>query len=301
VAALRPLLESGVSGKPDDLQFAVVGHVEWVHFVHVRCLPTAGEIIESDDWWVEAAGGGAVAAVQLAKLAGGATFFTALGDDDAARRSRDQLSAHGVELQAAARERPQRRAVAFLEASGERTIIVIGERLVPVGADELPWKLLEHMDGVYFTGGDVAALRAARAARTLVATPRAREALTGSGVNLDALVLSGNDAAEGVAAERVGWSADLVCTTRGARGGTYATSDGRNGSFQAAPLPGPIVDSYGAGDSFAAGLTFGLGSGLDVDAALALAARCGAGNMTGRGAYEGQPTAAELDSGMNAS
>jgi ribokinase len=184
--------------------------------------------------------------------------------------------------------------VTFLDASGERTIVVMGDRLVPVGADDLGWELLERADAVYFTGGDVAALRSARAAAVLVATPRARDALTGSGVTLDALVLSGNDAAEEAAAERVGWSADLVCTTSGARGGTYATSDGRTDSFEAAPLPGPIVDSYGAGDSFAAGLTFGLGSGLDVDAALALAARCGAGNMTGRGAYEGQPTAADI-------
>jgi ribokinase len=283
-----------VSGKTDEKRFAVVGHVEWVHFARVGGLPVQGEILEAEEWWVEAAGGGAVAAVQLAKLAGAATFFTALGNDDAAHRSRDQLSARGVELHAATRESPQRRAVTFLDASGERTIVVMGDRLVPVGGDDLGWELLERVDAVYFTGGDVAALRASRAAEVLVATPRARDALTGSGVNLDALVLSGSDAVEEAAAERVGWSADLVCTTRGARGGTYATSDGRTGSFAPAPLTGPIVDSYGAGDSFAAGLTFGLGTGLGVDAALALAARCGAGNMSGRGAYEGQPTAADI-------
>jgi ribokinase len=152
------------------------------------------------------------------------------------------------------------------------------------------------MDGVYFTGGDVAALRAARAAKTLVATPRARDALTGSGVTLDALVRSGRDAGESDDPERAGWSTALVCTTRGVHGGTtFSTSDGRSSSFEAAPLPGPIVDSYGAGDSFAAGLTFGLGTGLGIEAALEVAARCGAGNLAGRGAYAGQPTAAEVD------
>ena len=84
----------------------------------------------------------------------------------------------------------------------------------------------------------------------------------------------------------------MTVATRGPDGGTYTTADGRTGSFEAAPLPGPVVDAYGAGDSFAAGLTFALGSGMDVDAALALAARCGAGNLTGAGPYAGQPTAA---------
>jgi ribokinase len=55
------------------------------------------------------------------------------------------------------------------------------------------------------------------------------------------------------------------------------------------------VDAYGAGDSFAAGLTFGLGSGFDVETALHIAARCGAGNMTGRGPYAGQPRAEDLE------
>ena len=60
------------------------------------------------------------------------------------------------------------------------------------------------------------------------------------------------------------------------------------------PLPGPVVDAYGCGDSFAAGLAFGLGSGRDIDSALELAARCGATCMTGRGPYGRQLTAAEL-------
>ena len=53
-------------------------------------------------------------------------------------------------------------------------------------------------------------------------------------------------------------------------------------------MPGPMVDSYGAGDSFAAGLTYALGEGRSVEDALALAARAGAACMTGRGPYEGQ-------------
>ena len=269
-------------------RFAVVGHVEWVDFLTVPHVPLAGEIVHADKWWSEAAGGGAVAAVQLAKLAGTATFFTALGNDDHARRAE-----RGAARVMASRSRrrsatvPSGAAVALLDARGERTIVVQGERLVPAGDDDLPWDRLAEMDGVYFTGGDAASLRAARAARTLVATPRARDALTGSDVTLDALVRSAGDAGEQDDPERHGWSARLTVATRGPDGGTYTTGDGQTGSFEAAPLPGPVVDAYGAGDSFAAGLTFGLGSGMDVDAALALAARCGAGNLTGAGPYAG--------------
>ena len=275
-------------------RFAVVGHVEWVDFLTVSRVPLAGEIVHADDWWSEAAGGGAVAAVQLAKLGGTATFFTALGNDDHGRRAGEELRAHGVEVEAVVRNRPQRRAVALLDARGERTIAVQGERLVPRGDDDLPWDRLAEMNGIYFTGGDAVSLRAARASRTLVATPRTGDALAGSDVTLDALVRSAGDRGEQDDRDPNGWSARLVVATRGADGGTYTADDGRTGSFEAAPLSGAVVDAYGAGDSFAAGLTFALGSGMDIDAALALAARCGAGNLTGAGPYAGQPRAVGL-------
>ncbi len=275
-------------------RFAVVGHVEWVDFLRVPHVPSPGEIVHADEWWAEAAGGGAVAAAQLAKLAGTAMFFTAFGNDDHGRRSEAELRAHGVEVEASVRDRPQRRAVALLDARGERTIAVLGERLVPSGRDDLPWERLAEMDGVYFTGGDAAALHHARAARTLVATPRARGALEESAVALDALVRSASDAGERADPRGSGGPARLTVDTRGADGGTYAAAEGHTGSFEAAALTGPVVDAYGAGDSFAAGLTFALGSGMEVGAALALAARCGAGNLTGAGPYAGQPTAAAL-------
>ena len=64
------------------------------------------------------------------------------------------------------------------------------------------------------------------------------------------------------------------------------------GPFRPAPLPGPIVDTYGCGDCFAAGLTFALGRGEALEDAVALAARCGAAVMTGRGPYSAQLDAA---------
>lgn len=281
-----------MSGK--HLRVAVVGHVEWAHFLPVARVPLQGELIEAHEYWEDAAGGGAVAAVQMAKLAGGASFFTAVGDDERGRDSVTRLEELGVEMAAAARPVPQRLAYAFLDDEGERTITVAGERIVPSASDPLPWDRMEEMDAVYFTGGDADALRAARRARVLVATPRARDALSASGVELDVLVRSGGDAGESDDPEKLGWRATLVVTTHGAKGGSFAAAEGKTSTFHAAPLPGPIVDAYGAGDSFAGALTYALGAGLEIQKAVELASKCGAANLTGRGPYAGQLTAEAL-------
>ncbi len=197
-------------------------------------------------------------------------------------------------MRAARRAEGTRRASTLVDGAGERTIITLGPRLEPKGNDEeLPWMQLGEMDAVYFTAGDVDALRAARAARVLVASPRAGEAL-GEGVALDALVLSGEDAIERRMATRMQDEAELVVFTEGARGGAYRERSGGSGTWTAAQLPGAPVDAYGCGDSFAAGLTYGLGAGLEVPAALALAARCGAVCLTGHGPYERQLTEGDL-------
>ena len=76
--------------------------------------------------------------------------------------------------------------------------------------------------------------------------------------------------------------------TTGADGGECEIPRRRGGRWEGTPLPGPISDAYGCGDSFAAGLTYGLGKGLHVQGAAELGARCGAACFTGRGPYEAQ-------------
>lgn len=265
---------------------ATVGHVEWIDFLRVPRLPVAGEVLGAEECWSDAAGGGAVAAVTLAAIGGGSLFLTALGRDDLAERSIARLRGFDVDVHAAGRPGATRRAITFVDAQGERTITTVGPRLQPSARDRLPWERLDGMDAVYFTAGDEEALRAARRARVLVATPRAGDALR-AGVELDALVLSGNDAVESRLAERYAAMARLVVVTDGAAGGSYRFRDGTSGRWEAAPLPGPIVDTYGCGDSFAAGLTCALGAGRTLEDALAFAARCGAARLIGHGPYVG--------------
>jgi ribokinase len=274
---------------------AVVGHVEWVKFARVSHVPRAGEVVHAHDPFEEPAGGGAVAAVQLARLAGEAVLVTALGDDEHGRRSLARLHALGVDVRASLEQSATRTAVTLVDAGGERTITTFGQRLEPLGeAESAPWAALGARDAIYFTAGDENALRLARrSARVLVASPRARHAL-GRGVPLDALVLSAKDEIERGELSGVEDEAALLVFTEGERGGSFRERSGASGRFAAAAPPGEPVDSYGCGDSFAAGLTYGLGAGLDVVDALALAARCGASCLTGRGPYERQLTGEEL-------
>ncbi len=276
-------------------RMAVVGHVEWVQFARVAHVPRAGEVVHAHDSFEEPAGGGAVAAVQLARLAGWAALVTSLGDDHHGRRSRARLLELGVDVRASVVQSATRRAMTLVDDARERTITTFGPRLEPRGAqDDGRWSGLERIDGLYFTAGDEAELRIARArSRVLVASPRARDAL-GHGVPLDALVLSGDDEIELRAAQPALADAELVLWTEGARGGRYRRRDGETGRWAAAVPPGEQVDSYGCGDSFAAGFTYGLGVGMALADALALGARCGAVCLTGRGPYEHQLTAAEL-------
>jgi ribokinase len=154
------------------MKIAVVGHVEWIEFVGVERVPVQGEIVHALEAWAEAAGGGAVAAVQLARLAGASILITAVGDDDYGRRVEPELRAYDVRVEAAVWPDPQRHGFTYLDAAGERTITVIGERMGPRGADPLPWDGLADADAVYFVSGDAEAVRAARASRVLVATAR---------------------------------------------------------------------------------------------------------------------------------
>jgi ribokinase len=291
------------------MRVAVVGHVEWIEFARVPDLPAPGAIVHASESWEEPGGGGAVAAVQLAKLADGAVFLTALGDDDTGHAAADTLPAlatsrrggagaataggelrqgGALRLEIAWRPVPQRRAVVHIDARGERTITVIGDRLGPSGGDGLPWRELAGCDAVYFTAGDADAARRARAARVLVGTARVLPTLAESGVVLDALVTSVQDAGEAYEPGDLDPDPRLVVRTAGAAGGTWETQAGERGEWAATPLPGPVEDAYGCGDSFAAGLTYALGAGMSPARATRFAARCGAACLTGRGPYSGQ-------------
>jgi ribokinase len=259
---------------------AVVGHVEWVEFVAVERYPDRGGLEQGDRLMEQAAGGAVVAASVVAGLGADVDFFCAPGDDERGRAAMDQLRGRGVIVHPAWRPPPTRYVFTLVDAGGERTIVTVGERLAPSGEDDLPWDLLASVDGVYVTAGDAGAIRAARAAPVLTASPRAGDPV--AGVTIDAMILSADDAHERRWAQPWAAQTRLAVETEGAEGGRW--SGETSGRWAAAELPGERRDSYGAGDSFAAGVTFGLASGMTVADACAVGARVSAEMLTCVGA-----------------
>jgi ribokinase len=270
------------------MRVAVIGHVEWTTIARIDRIPTTGEVVHAAIAWEGPAGGGAVAAVRLAELAGQCVFFTALGEDNAAAQTRTVLSGLGVEVVAVTRPAPTRTAVSLVDATRERTTVTLGPRLHPEAHDALPWRDLGEYDALFFAAGTAEVLRRARAAGTLVVTARELATASAAGVPLDAVVGSGRDAAERYQPELLSEPPGLRVTTDGPNGGTFSVSGAQERSYASSFAPGPVVDTYGVGDNFAAALTYGLGAGGDVDAALDLAARCGAACLTVNGPFSGR-------------
>ena len=69
--------------KKGNLNFAVIGHVEWINFLKVDQLPIPGVISHSKNSYEYPAGGGSIIAKTLSELTFNQIhFFTALGNDD---------------------------------------------------------------------------------------------------------------------------------------------------------------------------------------------------------------------------
>jgi ribokinase len=261
----------------------VLGHVEWVEFLRVPAVPRAGDIVQGVPIVAVPAGGGGVAAVQLARWAGSCELYTALGDDELGHRCESELRARGVNVHAAYRTEPQRRALTMIDAQRERTIVLSGSRHVPARSDALPWDAFAQIDAVYVTGGDAESVRAARAARVVVGTSRVLQLFRDAAIELDALVGSDNDPAE-IYPGNLRPPPRLVVRTNGAKGGTYTLSDGTTHTYAAVPTQ-VLGDTYGAGDTFAAALTLALGEGREAADAIQFASARAAEVLALHGPY----------------
>jgi len=265
------------------MKVAVVGHIEWGKFVRVASVPAQGEIIHTDESWEEVAGGGSVAAMQLAQLADECWFFTAVGDDEAGRRSIIQLEETGVKVYTSVLEGLSTKDIyVYIDDQKERTITVTGN-LKPDGNDtSLPWGKLAEADAVYFVSGNQSALVAARQSKTLVSTVRILPLLHESSIQLDALVCSKKDKGERYDDDALSPRPIIVVTTAGIEGGSIDNGEHYNAEVID---ESDIIDTYGCGDSFAAGLTFALGADKDLQNALQFAAHCGAEATKRRGSF----------------
>ncbi len=266
-----------------NLTLAVIGHVEWVSFLSVDKLPQQGIISHGNNYKEEPAGGGAVAAVQMARLTNKKVhFFTALGNDSIGKKSFDRLNDLGLKVHAAWRDVPTRKGFSFVGPNSERAIIVFGERIQPQYSDPLPWEILKNLDGVFITAADSQTIKLSRKAKVVCATPRTKaKYLNEANIRLDALISSQLDPDEKIEANKISIEPKVEISTEGALGGQYRPG----GRYESINLHGQEKDSYGCGDSFAAGVTAALAAKWEVKEAINLGAKCGAKCATFFGPY----------------
>jgi ribokinase len=257
----------------------VVSPGDVVHLVAPRFLP---------------AGGGGIAFAQLCRSDAEIHLFTAVGRDEAGRAVASRLAGQSgppgqqrrIHVHAATRDVEHPRVVVVVDGDGRRTIVVTGAPLQPRADDALPWSVLAGCDAAYFTGNDPASLRLARGARRLVVTARRDAALRASAVAPDVIVGSVADPRENRPLDAYDPAPGALVLTDGPRPVRVTRAGGVECPasvtlVDAPPAPERIAGDYGAGDSFAAALTFFVAHGLTVEESCRRAGPYGAAVLCG--------------------
>ena len=255
--------------KKGNLKFAVIGHIEWINFIEVDQLPKPGLISHSKKSQEYPAGGGSVISKRLRELTNNEVhFFTALGNDFYGNQCLKILENMGIKLHVAWRDEPTRKGFSLIDSEGERSITIVGNRLAPTHKDNFDWSILNDMDGIFITAADKEIFHKSRIAKTLCTTPRVGlNIINESGIFLDGLIGSNLDPGEVFSLNELRLIPKFVIKTEGENGGIVFPG----GRYKAFDNNKNKVDSYGCGDSFAAGILFGLSSGWDIKESLNIA------------------------------
>ena len=255
--------------KKGNLKFAVIGHIEWMNFIKVDQLPKAGLISHSKKFLECPAGGGTVIAKALRELTNSEVhFFTALGNDFYGDQCLNILKNMGIKLHVAWRDKPTRKGFSIVDSDGERSITIIGDRIAPTNKDNLDWSILKDMDGIFITAADKGIFKKARSTKTLCTTPRVGlNIINESGIFLDGLIGSNLDPGEVFSLNELRFKPKFIIKTEGENGGIVFPG----GRYKAIKNKKNKIDSYGCGDSFAAGILYGLSSNWDIEESLNLA------------------------------
>ena len=270
--------------KKGNLKFAVIGHIEWINFIEVDQLPKPGLISHSKKSIEYPAGGGSVIAKRLRELTNSDVhFFTALGNDFYGKQCLNILENMGIKLHVAWCDKPTRKGFSLIDSEGERSITIIGDRLAPTHKDNLDWSILNEMDGVFITAADMQIFKKSRIAKTLCSTPRVGlNIINESKIFLDGLIGSNLDPGEAFSLTELSLKPKFVIKTEGENGGILFPG----GRYKAFENIKDKVDSYGCGDSFAAGILYGLASKWSIEESLNLAKILGRNCSEHFGPYE---------------
>jgi ribokinase len=270
-------------------RIAVVGHVEHVTLGRIDGTVEPSSILHLVDARVVPGGGGGIAFAQLCRSDAEIHLFTAVGSDEAGRTVEARIRPESplVHVHAAVRPVDHPRVVVVVDREGRRTIVVTGEPLHPAATEPLPWSTLAHCDAAYFTGSDPETLRFARAARRLVVTARRSQVLEQAAIAPDVVIGSVQDPRENRPFGAYDPAPGALVLTDGPRPIRVFRP---SGVTEVAPPPAParIVGDYGAGDSFAAALTYFVAHGSSVEEACRRAGPYGAAVLRGIDPFEVQ-------------
>ena len=255
--------------------------------------PVPGETVLARSRERLAGGKGANQAVALARLGAQVRFVSAVGADDDGTWSLAQLSGEGVPTEeVAVVDAPTGLAVVSVDASGENTIVVAAGANLHVRAPSLLTEdaLLLSLEVPLATVS--AAARLAKGQGVLVVLNAAPwqplpDALL---TDVDVLVVNATEAAQ----LRPDLAVPVLIVTLGAEGARVVEA---GVSTRVAAPQVEVVDTTGAGDCFAAALTFALADGRDPVTAAAWACHAASRSVQQLGARTGYPSRTELNSG----
>lgn len=298
-------------------RIAVVGSNMVDLVTYVNRMPVRGETVEAPSFEMGHGGKGANQAVAAAKLGADVVMVTAVGDDMFADNTIRNLASLGVDTTYVRRVPGRSSGVApiMVEPSGENSILIVkganadlspedveraGEALKT--CDLILLQLEIPLETVYATiafgkrHGVRTVLNPApanpdldpdkvRGVSYFIPNETELAALTGLPVESEAEIAA---AARSLIAKGM----EAVIVTLGARGALLATATELK---RIQPVKVTPVDTTGAGDAFVGGFARFHAAGLDLEAALAKAARYAADSVTRRGTQKAYATAAEFE------
>ena len=269
----------------------VLGSVNLDLIVQVAELPKAGETVTGGAYTALPGGKGANVAVAAKRLGAETEIMAAVGDDNYAAQALVNLEKEGVYLDAVRRV-DAHTGLAFITVSddGENQIAVASGANAAYAPADVP-KLCSDVLITQFeipTDTIKAALDGYEGFVTVNASP-VRNGVEAILNRADLIIVNDGEAAHYALDDHQG----LVAVTLGAKGAKLYRNGKRIAS--ATPPKVDVVDTTGAGDAFAAGLSVALAEKQSSQDALEFACAVGALTATKLGTQTASPTRADVD------
>lgn len=291
----------------------IVGSINVDLVVRTARLPTPAETVTGGVFSRHPGGKGANQAVAAARLGAAVTFIGAVGDDDFGRSALADLAAESIDVSGVAQLDDAHTGVALIvvDERGENQIAVASGANGRVDRQFVESALAASSrprGGVFLANlelADDAVLAGARFAarhgmRVLINPAPARE-LPAELLAFGPILLPNQREAEALTGEREPVDAARVLAARSGEpvivtlGHAGALVVGPDGVEHLAASLVEVVDSTGAGDTFAGALAAELARGTPLIDAARVAVRAASMSVTALGARSGMPTRAQLE------